>query len=110
MYAPAKFETDMDNGLDWGAFTKKKKYSILTFNIDFDVKVARDVAQCPLYHWKHIQSLKMLCTVLEMHLQENIVFDLCPCGQGHTRWVKFPLQHNHVTYVPAKFDVATSNG
>ena len=46
----------------------------------------------------HLQSLKWLHpTVFEMHLQENILFV-----------AQYPL--HHVTYSPAKFEIATSNG
>ena len=40
-----------------------------------------------------------------MHLQEKIDLTLTQ-GQGH---MKYCLRH-HVTYVPAKFEVATANG
>ena len=81
----------------------------MTLYIDFDVKVARDVAQYPLHHVTYARTKFEDGAVKEMHLQENTVIDLCPCGQGHTRWVQFLLHNNHVTYVPAKFEVATLN-
>ena len=52
----------------------------------------------------HLQSLKLLCPKVkeEMHLQE--IFDLTLTqGQGHMK--RNPL--HHVTYVPAKIEVAT---
>ena len=44
----------------------------------------------------------------KMHLQENTLFDL-DFGVKVTQNVANYPQH-HVTYVPAKFDVATSHG
>ena len=54
-----------------------------------------------------LQSLKLLCpTVNEMHLQENTLFDL---DLGVTlKGAQYPL--HHVTYAPAKFEVAMFNG
>ena len=58
----------------------------------------------------YLQSLKLLRLNIEeeIHLQENTVFDL-------DIWVKvirdvpqYTLQY--VTYVPAKFEIATSKG
>ena len=47
----------------------------------------------------YLQSLKLLQpTVKEMHLQENLLFD----------FAQYPLYH--VTYAPAKFEVAKDNG
>ena len=50
-------------------------------------KVTHKVAQYPLHHGTYAQrGLKWLSpTALEMHLQENTLFDLCHCGQGHTK-------------------------
>ena len=47
-----------------------------------------------------------------MHLQEKTLFDFDvdpqgKGGQGHTKCAQYPL--HHVTYVPKKFDVATSH-
>ena len=49
--------------------------------------------------------------VKEMHYQKNILFDLDPKVKGVkvTQNVVQYTQH-HVTYEPAKFDVATSHG
>ena len=49
--------------------------------------------------------------IKEMHYQEYTLFDLDPKVKGVkvTRNVAQYPQH-HVTYAPAKFDVATSHG
>ena len=55
----------------------------------------------------HLQCLNLLCPRVfgDMYLQE--IFDLTlNQGQGHIKHC--PL--HHVTYVPAKFEVATANG
>ena len=60
----------------------------------------------------YLQSLKLLRPmVMEMHYQENTLFDLDPKVKGVkvTRNVAQYLRH-HVTYALAKFDVATSHG
>ena len=46
-----------------------------------------------------------------MHLQESTLFHFftLTLGQGQTRNVAQHLQH-HMTYVPAKFEAAMSNG
>ena len=60
----------------------------------------------------YLQSLKLLWPMFkEMHLQENTLFDLNP----KVKWVKVTQNvaqypRHHVTYAPAKFDVATSHG
>ena len=46
--------------------------------------------------------------VKEMHLQENTLFDLDPKVKVAQNVAQYS-QH-HVTYAPAKFDVATSHG
>ena len=65
--------------------------------------------QYPLHHmtYMHLQSLKLLCPTVkeEIHLQEILDLTLTQC-QGHIKHC--PL--HHVTYVPAKFEVATANG
>ena len=43
-----------------------------------------------------------------MHLQENTLFDLDPGVKVTQNVAQYP-QH-HVTYAPAKFDIATSDG
>ena len=51
----------------------------------------------------HLQKLKLLCPIVEekMHLQE--IFDLTLIqGQGHIKHCHL----HHVTYVPAKLEVA----
>ena len=62
------------------------------------------------YSWVHLHNKKMLRpTVLdEMHLQENISYDLIVGIKVTLDITQHPLQH--VTYAPAKFEVATSNG
>ena len=59
----------------------------------------------------HLQSLKLLRqTVYEMFFQENTVssFDLDLAIKITQVVAQYPL--HHVTYVHAKFEVATSNG
>ena len=55
----------------------------------------------------HLQTLKLLCPrdKEEMHLQEIFDLTFTQC-QGHIKHC--PL--HHVTYVTAKFEVATANG
>ena len=55
----------------------------------------------------HLQSLKLLCPTVkeEMHLQEKFYLTFIQ-GQGHMKHC--PL--HHVTYVIAKFEIATSKG
>ena len=55
----------------------------------------------------HLLGLKLLCPTVKMHLQENTLYDL-DLGVKLTYDVaKYPP--NQMTYVPAKFEVATSN-
>ena len=60
----------------------------------------------------YLQSWKLLRpTVKEMRYQKNTLFDLDP----KVRWVKVTQNvaqypRHHVTYEPAKLDVATSHG
>ena len=58
------------------------------------------------------QSLKLLRPMVkEMHLQEKILFDLDPKVKGikvTQNAAQYP--RHHVTFAPAKFDVATSHG
>ena len=60
----------------------------------------------------YLQSLKLLQPMVKkMNYQENTLFDLDPKVKGvkDTQNVaKYPQLH--VTYAPAKFDVATSHG
>ena len=42
-----------------------------------------------------------------MHLQENTLYDLDLVGKVTQNAVQYPP--NHMTYVPAKYEVATSN-
>ena len=57
----------------------------------------------------HLWSLKLLCPMVkeEMHLQENTLYDLDLVVKVTQNVVQYPL--NHMTYAPAKFEVATSN-
>ena len=60
----------------------------------------------------YLQNLKLLQPMVkEMHYQENTLFDLDPNAKGVN--VTQNVSHYprlHVTYAPAKFDVATSHG
>ena len=58
----------------------------------------------------HQQSLMLLHPMVKekMHLQENTLFDL-GLGLKVTQNVAQYPRH-HVTYAPAKFDIATSHG
>ena len=58
----------------------------------------------------HQQSLMLLQPMVKekMHLQENTLFDL-NLGVKVT-WNVTQYPRHHVTYAPAKFDVATSHG
>ena len=53
----------------------------------------------------HLQSLKLLCPTVkvEMHLQENTLYDL-DLGVNDTLDVAQYPPH-HMTYAPAKFEV-----
>ena len=55
----------------------------------------------------HLQSLKLLCPMVkeEMHLQEKKIYD--PKVKVTYNIAQYP-QH-HKTYIPAQFEVATSN-
>ena len=73
-----------------------------------DLRSRTHTKHCPVSSTSYdLQSLKLLCPKVygEMHLQE--VFDLSTTlGQGYIKHC--PL--HHVTYVPAKIEVATTNG
>ena len=60
----------------------------------------------------YLQCLKLLGPMVkEMHYRENTLFDLDPKVKGvkvSQNVAQYPL--HHVTYAPAKFDVATSHG
>ena len=57
----------------------------------------------------HLWSLNLLCSVVkeEMHSQENTLYDLDLVAKVTQNVVQYPP--NHMTYSPAKFEVATSN-
>ena len=58
----------------------------------------------------YLQSLKLLKSMVkEMHYQENTLFDPKVKGVKVTQNVA-QNPRLHVTYAPAKFDVATSHG
>ena len=59
---------------------------------------------CPLHHVTYVTArLKLLHPMVkEMYYKENTLFDLDPNVAQYPR--------HHVTYAPAKFDVATSHG
>ena len=57
----------------------------------------------------HLQSLKLLWPMVkEMHLQEKTLLNLDPKVKVTQNVALYP--RHHVTYAPAKFDVATSHG
>ena len=57
----------------------------------------------------HLWSLKLLCPMVkeEMHLQENTLYDLDLVVKVTQNFIQY--SPNHMTYAPAKFEVATSN-
>ena len=95
------------SGLGGNAFTRN-----IWFDLDLGwVKVTWSIALYivwPMY----LQNLKLLRPMVkEMHYQKNTLFDLDPKVKG----VKVSqnvaqYSRHHVTYAPAKFDVATSHG
>ena len=103
-YAHAKFEAVMSNGLGGNAFT----WNILIWPWP-KVKVTWSIAlyiMLPMY----LQSSKLLRPMVkEMHYQENTLFDLDPKVKGVKVTQNVPqYPRHHVTYAPAKFDIATS--
>ena len=58
----------------------------------------------------HQQSLMLLHPMVKekMHLQENTLFDHDLGVMVTQNVAQYPL--HHVTYAPAKFDIATSHG
>ena len=92
---------------------KKEKMNLQVntlFDLDLGVKVTQKLPSTLDIMWPmHQQSLILLHpTVKKMHLQENTLFDL-DLRVKVTRTVsQCPL--HHVTYAPAKFDIATSHG
>ena len=57
----------------------------------------------------HLSSLELICPMVkeEMHLQENTLYDLDRVVKVTQKVVQYPP--NHMTYTPAKFEVAMSN-
>ena len=82
------------------------------FTLDPNVKGVKVTRIVPQHHVRtmHQHSLMLLHPMVKekMHLQENTLFDL-DLGIKVTRNVAQFLRH-HVTYAPAKFDVALSHG
>ena len=78
------------------------------FDLDLQVKVTLNVAQCPLHHVTYAPTEFEVTASKALggeHLQENSIFDL---------WVKVTqnvaqYSLHHVTYSATKFEVATSN-
>ena len=95
IYAPAKVEAAMSNTLGGNAFTRNE---------------ALPSTSCDLCTCK--KSLKLLWPMVkEMHYQENTLFELDPKVKGVNvtpNFAQYPRLH--VTYAPAKFDVATPHG
>ena len=58
----------------------------------------------------HQQSLMLLHPMVKekMHLQENTLFDLDLGVKVTQNAAQYP--RHHLTYAPAKFDIATSHG
>ena len=58
----------------------------------------------------HQQNLMLLHPMVKekMHLQENTLFDLDLGIKVTQNVAQYPL--HHVTYAPAKFDIASSHG
>ena len=50
-FAPAKFEVAMSNSLGEDAFTRK-----YIFDLDLQVKITLNVAQCPLHHVTYVPT------------------------------------------------------
>ena len=96
-YAPAKFEATVSNGWWGNAFT-------------------RNIMSIALYIMWHmyLQSLKSLRQMVkELHLQENTLFDLdIKVNVKGVKGTRNAAQYHrhHMTYAPAKFDVATPHG
>ena len=105
-YVPAKFEVDMSNGLGGNAFTRNICLT-LTQGQSHKVKVTWSFALYIMY----LQSLKLLRPMVnEMHLQENTLFDLDPKVKVvKVTWNVAQYLRHRMTYVPAKFYVATSH-
>ena len=103
-FAPAKFEIATSNSLGENAFT--------LFDLDLQVKVALNVAQCPLHHVTYAPTGFKVTASKALggkHLQEiqYFTFDL-DLGVKVTQNVAQYLLH-HVTHPATKFEVARSN-
>ena len=83
----------------------------ITFNLgsrSHKMKLSTFYIMWPMHLW----SLKFICPMVkegqeEMHLQENTLYDLDLVVKVTQNVVQCPP--NHMTYAPAKFEVATSN-
>ena len=76
-----------------------------------NVKVTWSIALYIMWH-VYLQSMKLLRPMVkEMHYQEKTLFDHDPKVKG-VKVAQYIAQYPwlHVTYAPAKFDVATSYG
>ena len=80
----------------------------------FDLTLGQGhMKHCRLHHVPmYLQSLRLLRPMVnEMHLQENTLFDLYPKANGVKVTGNVALySRHHVTYPPAKFDVAAPHG
>ena len=80
------------------------------FDLDLQVKVTLNVAQCPLHHVTYAPTEFEVTTskaLEEKHLQENSIFDLYLGVKVTQNVAQYPL--HHVTYTATKFEVARSN-
>ena len=78
------------------------------FDLDLQVKVTLNVAQCPLHHVTYAPTEFEVATskALGEAFTRNSIFDR---DLGVTQNVaQYPL--HHVTYAPVKFENAMSNG
>ena len=99
-FAPAKFEVAMSNSLGEDAFTRK-----YIFDLDLQVKITLNVAQCPLHHVTYAPTEFEVTRRSIFKKIQYLTFDL---GVKVTQNVaQYPL--HHVTYPATKFEVARSN-
>ena len=81
------------------------------FDLDPKVKVTQILPSTLDFMWPmHQQKVMLLHPMVKekMHLQENTLFDIDHGVKVIRNVAQYP-QH-HVTYAPAKFDIATSHG
>ena len=72
------------------------------FDFGFGVKVTRNIALYPPHHAPTKFKLQFLTVCREMHLQENIFFDIWVWVTGNA---EYPLHHG--TFSAATFAIAT---